>query len=139
MIAGIEEMMRAGRTRGRLLAPLAALALSACATSSIVPAPRLPGGSTTAPPAPAVRAPQPSHGVIGADARALIRLFGEPRLDIRDPSARKLQFGGEACILDAYLYPPKANREPVVTYAEARTADGSTMDWVDCAGRLRRR
>jgi hypothetical protein len=86
-----------------------------------------------------VRAPQPSHGVIGSDARALVRLFGEPRLDIRDPSARKLQFAGEACILDAYLYPPKANREPVVTYAEARTADGSTMDWADCAGRLRRR
>lgn len=133
MIAGIAD--RIGRAR--LLAPLAALALSACATSDLVPAARLPGAAA---PARAAAAPaQPSHGVIGVDARALIRLFGEPRLDIRDPAARKLQFAGAACILDAYLYPPRANREPVVTFAEARGPDGAAMDWVDCAGRLRQR
>jgi hypothetical protein len=77
--------------------------------------------------------------VIGVDARALVRLFGEPRLDIRDPAARKLQFSNGQCVLDAYLYPPRARREPLVTFAEARTSDGAAMDWADCASRLSKR
>jgi len=78
-------------------------------------------------------------GVIGADARSLIRLLGEPRLDIRDPAVRKLQFGNGRCILDAYLYPGRNRREPVVSYAEARLPDGTAMDWAACAAQLKAR
>lgn len=76
-------------------------------------------------------------GLVGIDARALQRQFGKPRLDIRDPTARKLQFSGERCILDAYLYAPAANREPVVSYVEARSPTGATVDANACAKILR--
>ena len=36
--------------------------------------------------------------------------FGTPDLDVREGTARKLQFLGPACVLDAYLYPPRARR-----------------------------
>ena len=82
--------------------------------------------------------PEPT-GVIGADARGLVRLFGAPRLDIRDPTARKLQFANGQCVLDAYLYPPGTNREPIVTHADARASNGADMDWNACAKLLRGR
>ena len=59
------------------------------------------------------------------------------RGDIRDPAARKLQFGNGRCVLDTYLYAPRARREPVVTYAEARASDGTAMNWNACAEQLR--
>jgi hypothetical protein len=82
-------------------------------------------------------ASKPGGPLMGADARGLQRMFGKPRLDIRDPSARKLQFSNSRCILDAYLYPPSENREPVVTYAEARTPTGEAVDTAACASALR--
>jgi hypothetical protein len=116
------------------LSLLLALPLASCG-SSIVPTPGMP------PPAagytPASR-PEPT-GVIGADARGLVRLFGEPRLDIRDPTARKLQFANPQCVLDAYLYPPALNREPVVTHVDARSGTGNDMDWNACVKLLRGR
>ncbi len=78
-----------------------------------------------------------SGGIVGSEARSLIRLFGEPRLDIRDPAARKLQFSDGRCILDAYLYPSRAPRSAVVTYAEARRMDGTTMDVTTCMDQLK--
>ena len=84
---------------------------------------------------PATR-PGPT-GLIGTDARGLQRQFGKPRLDIRDPTARKLQFANDRCVLDTYLYPPTANREPVVTYVEARSPNGTTVDSAACAKALR--
>ncbi len=105
--------------------------LASCGTT-VVPQIEPPAAGFT----PATR-PQPT-GVIGADARGLIRLFGAPRLDIRDPGVRKLQFGNSQCILDAYLYPPAAEREPLVAHAEARNAvNGADMDWNACARLLR--
>ncbi len=126
--------------RARLgLAIVAALGLAGCG-GGIVPAPRSAGAVPAAQlPRATQQQAQPSHGVIGVDARALTRLFGEPRLDIRDPAARKLQFSDGHCILDAYLYVQQARKEPVVTYAEARRADGTQMDWVACATQLRAR
>lgn len=109
-------------------AAIAALALGAC-------------GQVVPPPAtgfiPATRPRASETSLIGADARGLQRLFGKPRLDIRDPAARKLQFGNGRCILDAYLYPPASNREPVVTYVEARTPTGQSVDANACATVLR--
>jgi len=110
---------------------LAALlpALAACSQAVIPP----PAAGFT----PASR-PEPV-GVIGADARGLMRMFGEPRLDIRDPAVRKLQFANGQCVLDTYLYPPATNREPVVTHVDARTSAGVDMDWNACVKALRSR
>ncbi|HEX7819210.1 MAG TPA: hypothetical protein VF463_01185 [Sphingobium sp.] len=97
------------------------------------------GAGTVVPPAtgftPATR--PGTTDLIGVDARALQRQFGKPRLDIRDPAARKLQFSNQRCVLDAYLYPPGENREPLVTYVEARSPAGAAVDSNACAGALR--
>ncbi len=116
---------------------LAALMLSGCG-GAIVPQPASAGYTPASPrPAQPISPQLQAAGVVGADARALTRLFGEPRLDIRDPAARKLQFSDGRCVLDAYLYPPRERREPVVTFAEARTSDGTSMDVKACADQLR--
>nr|WP_209023415.1 hypothetical protein [Sphingomonas jejuensis] len=97
----------------------------------------VPTGSTTAPP----RLPTASYTtaglerVLGHDAPALQRLFGEPQLDVREGPARKLQFGG-ACVLDAYLYPSRAGSAPVVTHVDARQADGRPIDRAACVSAL---
>lgn len=75
-------------------------------------------------------------GLIGVDARGLQRLFGKPRLDIHDPTARKLQFANSRCVLDTYLYASGRKREPVVTYVEARTPAGAPVDANACANAL---
>jgi hypothetical protein len=77
--------------------------------------------------------------VIGKDARALQILFGEPDLDVREPPARKLQYAGPICVLDAYLYPPAAGREPVVRYIDARLPNGDDFDRASCIAALSRR
>lgn len=97
------------------------------------------------PPAVGFRAPQVQRvpgltGVIEQDAASLIRQFGSPRLDVREGDMRKLQFTGQACVLDAFLYPMRPQGEPVVTYIEARRAsDGQEVDSVACATSLRTR
>ena len=101
-------------------------------------------GGATAPP-PVVRAapipvPQPGMAalttVMGASANALIAQFGRPQLDVSEGSARKLQFGGPICVLDAYLYPPKSGRgDATVTFAETRQRDGKPIDQSSCAGK----
>lgn len=73
--------------------------------------------------------------VLGQDARSLVTLFGAPELDVRENSARKLQFAGPICVLDAYLY-PKGGREPVVTYVDARQPDGRDIDRASCVAAL---
>jgi hypothetical protein len=118
----------------RHVLPLLSLLLTACGTS-LVPQGGAQRPATTF--TPATRA-QPS-GVMGADARSLQKLLGAPRLDIRDPAARKLQFANAQCVLDAYLYPPGINREPIVTHVDARSVAGDEMDWATCAGLLRKR
>ncbi len=114
----------------RALAPLllTALLLGACTETGTVAPPAV--GFT-----PATR---PGAGeLIGTDARGLQRQFGKARLDIRDPSARKLQFSNSRCILDAYLYPPGDKREPLVTYVEARSPTGAPVDSNACVKALR--
>ena len=73
--------------------------------------------------------------VLGHNARALVQLFGEPDLDVREAEARKLQFAGPICVLDAYLY-PRGGREPVVTYVDARQPDGRDIDRASCVAAL---
>lgn len=126
------------RQRLAALAVLAATGLSGCGPV-IPPTPRPTFTPATSRPAPAMPEQKDSTGVIGSEARALVRMLGEPRLDIRDPAARKLQFSNGRCILDAYLYPSHTRREPVVAYADARTMDGTTMDVTACINQLKAR
>ncbi len=123
-----------GRTTQALL--LAGLALGGCAGQQASRPPQ------SAPPPP----PSTSYtttgleSVLGATARALVGQFGNPDLDLREGPARKLQFLGPACVLDAYLYPPRSGRgEPVVTHVDARLPDGREMDRSSCVAALTRR
>ena len=96
------------------------------------------------PPATQFRPPQVQaiaglEGVLQQNAAGLTRLFGQPRLDVHEGDARKLQFAGQACVLDVFLYPLRTGAEPVATYVEARRAsDGAEVDRVACAKALTR-
>jgi hypothetical protein len=80
------------------------------------------------------------EGVIGADAAGLIRQFGPPRLEVVEGDARKLQWSGTACVLDAYLYPPASGKEPLATWIEARRpSDAQDVDRAACIAALRQR
>ena len=115
------------------LAPAVLLLLAGCVSSA---------AADRKPPAPAQAArptPYTTSGlvtVIGRNARALEAQFGKPQLDIREGNARKLQFAAPACVLDAYLYPPKAGGEPIVTHVDARLPDGRDFDRASCAAAL---
>ncbi|HVQ07697.1 MAG TPA: hypothetical protein VMS43_04615 [Allosphingosinicella sp.] len=125
-----------------------AAAAAAAAIAIVCVAPAMGQRSRTA---PAVRAPAQRHqpppapprrgldDVMGRDARALAALFGAAALDVREGPARKLQFLGPACVLDAYLYPPRGGGEPVVTHVDARLPDGRDTDRNACIGALSRR
>ncbi len=76
--------------------------------------------------------------VLGQDAAGLTKLFGQPDADVREGTARKLQFQSGICVLDAYLY-PKGSDAPRVTYIDAREPDGSTIDRASCVAALTRR
>ena len=79
------------------------------------------------------------ESVIGADTAALQRQFGAPRLDVWEGDARKLQFPGEACVLDVYLYPPSPGATPTATYVDARRAsDGLDVDRASCVRALKK-
>ena len=79
-------------------------------------------------------------GLIGANSAALSRQLGTPRLDVREGEARKLQFSGEPCVLDVWLYPLSPGAEPTATYVEARRAsDGLDVDRIACVRALLRR
>ncbi|KAI1693817.1 hypothetical protein DdX_20462 [Ditylenchus destructor] len=85
-------------------------------------------------PSPAWR---PPHGD-GRERQRTDRPVRPPPLDISEGSARKLQFGGPICVLDAYLYPPKSGRgDATVTFAETRQRDGKPIDQSSCAAALR--
>ncbi|GGD60493.1 hypothetical protein [Croceicoccus mobilis] len=79
------------------------------------------------------------EGVIGADANALTRLFGTPRLDVWEGDARKLQFSGTRCILDVFLYPPRPGADETASWVEARRSDGRDVDRAACVAAMRRR
>jgi hypothetical protein len=73
---------------------------------------------------------------MGSTTRALTAQFGRPDLESREGNARRLQFMAPACVLDAYLYPPRGGGEPVVTHVDARLPDGREMDRSSCVAAL---
>ena len=77
--------------------------------------------------------------VMGQTAAGLTQLFGAPDEDVREGTARKLQFQGSFCVLDTYLYPSRGAKEPTVTYLDARQPDGSPIDRSSCVSALERR
>jgi hypothetical protein len=115
----------------RLAAITLALTIGACTMPQGAP-PRATG---------VVAAPYTSVGlerVLGQNAAGLTKLFGTPDADIREGTARKLQFQSRICVLDTYLY-PKDGAEPQVTYVDAREPDGSAIDRASCVAALTRR
>lgn len=134
---------------------LAALLLSGC-TTTVVPTPQqrppapppdaqaVPPTRPLTPPVTDARAPRIQRlpgleEVIERDATSLTRRFGSARLDVREGDMRKLQFAGEACVLDVFLYPLREGQEPVATYVEARRAsDGQEVDRAACVAALKR-
>ena len=124
------------------LAPLLGACVSAGSAPVLVPSS---GSNTTAQrpaPPPITRSPRPIRmagldGVIGASAGQLVRRFGTPQLDIVEGDARKLQFAGEACVLDIFLYPPREGAAETATHIEARRAsDGRDVDRAACVSAL---
>lgn len=107
-----------------------------------VPRANVPPPAVAPPLAPPPAPTYSTHGlesVMGRGARALIALFGNPDLDIREGTARKLQFAGPVCVLDVYLYPPQGGGEPVATHVDARLPDGRDIDRSSCVAALSRR
>ena len=113
----------------------------------IVDAQRVPPTDPMAgsPPATRFRMPEIMEGpglggIIRQPATTLIARFGAPRLNTPEGDMRKLQFSGEACVLDFYLYPLAPGAEPVATWVEARRAsDGAAVDRLACIQALSRR
>lgn len=80
------------------------------------------------------------EGVIGSPAATLIKQLGTPRIDLVEGDARKLQFAGESCVLDIFLYPTTPGAEPVATQITARLrAGGAKADTGRCLAEILRR
>ena len=114
-----------------IVAAAALVALAGCATTGAPP-------PVTAGPAVVPYTIIGLERVIGQNAAGLAKLFGPPDADVREGTARKLQFASAICILDTYLY-PKDGAEPRVTYLDAREPDGSAIDRASCVAALTRR
>ena len=115
-------------TRGLAVLALLGLMLGGCAGGGGKPAPARPAAAS-APRSSVVVVPQVMsarglEGVIGLPADALTRRFGQPRIDLAEGDARKLQFAGSACVVDIFLYPVAAGSEPTATHVEARLREG---------------
>ena len=128
--------LRAMKRRDLFAATVGAALVAGC----VAPAARAP---RVAPPVAPPPAPTYStaglESVIGQSARGLAALFGAPDLDAREGAARKLQFLSPVCVLDAYLYPPRAGAEPLVTHIDTRLPDGRDIDRSSCVAALSRR
>lgn len=132
--------------------PLLAACVSAGSMPVLVPDRQPPSRTPSAPVrVPPSEPPPPASGfispqvmqapglenVIGVGAAQLERRFGKPRLDVIEGDARKLQFAGEACVLDIFLYPQRPGAAPVATHVEARRAsDGLDVDRAACVRAL---
>lgn len=133
------------RSRGYDALPDGMTNLRSCIPALLVLLVLLPGCGPSGPVRPATTPPPPIRAeagldrVLGRDARALMALFGTPDQDVREESARKLQYASGVCVLDAYLYPPGPGREPVVTHVDARLPTGEDIDRASCIAALSRR
>lgn len=144
----LPKPLRLKSLRGTFTAASLALTMAACTGGGVASTPRPPKRTTAVPP---VRQPTRTptrdaqvqmapglEGVIGANQGQLVRLFGQPRLDVWEGDARKLQFTGTACVLDVFLYPSTTSKEPHASYVDARrSSDGQDVDRAACVAALR--
>ena len=114
--------------------PLAALLLAGCASGAAEQRP-----SAAAAAAAPRYTPVGLEAVLGRTAPLLQAEFGQPELDVREGTARKLQFASQICVLDTYLYPPKAGGPAIVTHVDARTPDGRDIDRASCVAALQQK
>lgn len=124
-----------------LIPAMLGLLLAGCVPApapALRPAPVPERTVATLPPRPALDK-RGLESIIGKDAGALKRLFGEPRLDVAEVYGRKLQFVGKACVLDAFLYPEGRGNTEIVTYVDARRSDGAAVDRAACLEALQAR
>jgi len=125
-------------------APVQSRPVSQPAPVTTTPAPTAPLPTQVAPStnsfiAPKVLDAPGLRGVIGTSERRLTQIFGEPRLTVREGDAVKLQFSGQACVLDVFLYPLRPREEPSATHVEARRAsDGQPVNRGSCVAALKR-
>jgi hypothetical protein len=107
-----------------------ALLLAGCAT-----APR------QAPPPAPVSEPKPEEtsSLVGLSAQELVGRFGAPALQVREGSSLKLQFRGQRCVMDAYLYPSGSSGSLKVTHVDTRLPSGGDIDQAACVFALRNR
>ena len=111
--------------------------------SVAAPPPQRPGPAPSQP-ATGFRTPEVMRApglerVIGRSAAQLEREFGKAQLDVWEGDSRKLQFAGEPCVLDVYLYPMEPGAAPSATHVEARRAsDGAVVDRASCVRALGR-
>ncbi|WOE75320.1 hypothetical protein [Alterisphingorhabdus coralli] len=82
--------------------------------------------------------PRGLSAILNRSDDQLVAMFGPPRLDVIEGAARKLQFTGESCVLDIYLYPPENGGERKSTYADARNLQGAAVDRAGCVRALRK-
>ena len=88
-------------------------------------------------PAPVMASsPRAAGLVVGQTARELETAFGSPRAALTEGAARRLQFAGSVCVLDAYLY-PRGSGEPAVTHIDTRRPTGEDIDRAACVAALR--
>lgn len=116
--------------------------LAGCAAGTGSSGPPLPPVTQAGTPPPP-RTPARSSGVglesvLDATAAQLVRKFGQPRIDLAEGDARKLQFAGSPCVLDVYLYTPEGAREQRATWVDARNLAGESVDPAACIGALGR-
>jgi len=100
----------------RLLLLAAVSTLAACAPRVPQPAPA---------PTPVER---PSGVLIGLTVSELGQRFGQPSFQVREGTGTKLQWSGNGCVLEVYLYPPQSGRGvDRVAFADARRPSGADI------------
>ena len=112
---------------------LALLPLAACVapdTPRPAAAARKPLSASAAPSGSATGA------LIGRTAVELTGMFGKPVQEAYELDARRLQWSGGRCVLDAYLSRTDGRGERRAIYADARTPAGEPVDAEACAASL---
>jgi hypothetical protein len=70
-------------------------------------------------------------------AAELVQRLGMPTIQVREGAGVKLQFRGDACVLDAYLYAPvQGGGAERVTHVDARLRSGADTDQLACVAAL---
>jgi hypothetical protein len=95
----------------------------------------------TAPQQPVVQAPPTTvsgepRRLLGLTAAEMVGHFGNPSLQVREGTSLKLQFRGQRCVLDAYLYPENGSGPLRVTHVDTRLLSGVDTDQAACISAL---